>query len=231
MIKPVKVDACLYLMRHGCTALDAEHRSDGWLDMSLSPEGQLSVIPAQQYLKAIPLYSIYAPTLKRTMETAEIIASSNLGNPDIEKSDKAKTWNLGTLAGTRKDYGRPAVMRLVANPNKVPLGGESYNTFTKRFLPWFKARLAEALENDDPCLIVFSGSNLRCAGKYLFDDEDCLDMDEGGLAVLRHSGGSWHDEILLGGKGDEGHVDSDYSEAQEGAVKVLDRALNGYKSG
>lgn len=222
-----KVDACLYLMRHGCTALDAEHRSDGWLDMSLSPEGQLSIIPAQQYLKAIPLYSIYAPTLKRTTETAEIIASSNLGDPDIEESDEAKTWNLGTLAGTRKQYGRPAVTRLVNNPTKAPLGGESYNDFTERFLPWFQDRLDEALENEDPCLIVFSGSNLRCVGKHLFDDEDAIDLDEGGLVVLRHSGDEWHDEVLLGGKRDKGRAGGGYSDAQDGAVKELDKALKG----
>ena len=30
----------IYLMRHGRTALDPMHRSDGWLDLPLSEKGQ-----------------------------------------------------------------------------------------------------------------------------------------------------------------------------------------------
>lgn len=229
MAKGTTIDGCVYLMRHGCTVLDLERRSDGWLDLPLSNDGQLSVIPAQQYLKAIPLSCIYAPSLKRTQETASIVASGNVSEPDVETSDAAKTWNLGTLAGVRKRYGHPAVQRLMGNPTEAPLGGESYADFKKRFMPWFKKRMAGA-KSGGPILVVCSGSNLRCIGKELFGDTSALDMDEGGLAVLRLSGGAWHPEIIFGAKDEgpelPGQALGDYAAATAGGKSAIDDALD-----
>lgn len=195
-----QTDGVVYLMRHGRTALDLEHRSDGWLDMPLDAQGQLTTVPAQQRLKAIPLKTIYAPSLKRTTETAEIMKSGNIGDPPIDDSEESKTWNLGILAGTRKRYGRPAVQRLVDNPDRVPKGGESYNAFKGRFLPWFKARLKEARSSGEPILIVCSGSNLRLIGKEVLGEPDIVDLDEGGLAELSYKDGKWVPKVLYGAK-------------------------------
>lgn len=212
-------------MRHGRTALDVTHRSDGWLDTPLSAEGQLSVIPAQQCLKTVPLKAIYAPDLKRTTETAQLVASGTVSKPEVKKANKAKTWNLGVLAGTRKRYGRPAVQRLIADPDKAPLGGESFNTFKARFVPWFSSIAKQAEHSAKPVLIVCSGSNLRCIGKELFNDQDAIDLDEGGLAVLWYSKDEWHEEVLTGGKGVEGRVDGKDSDALAGGKAAMDGVL------
>lgn len=219
------IDGCVYLMRHGCTALDTEHRSDGWLDMPLSAEGQLSVIPAQQCLKTEPIACIYAPDLKRTMETAHLVASGTLSKPRVEEANDSKTWNLGVLAGTHKRYGRPAVKRLIANPDDSPLGGESFNTFKNRFLPWFHAQLDEAIKSGEPILIVCSGSNLRLVGQELFNDADSLDLDEGGLVALYHSDGAWHEEVLIGAK-DAGRAGGKHADMADGAKAAMDDALD-----
>src|SRR5271157_923084 len=115
----------LYVLRHGHTVLDVDKRSDGWLDMPLSDKGQLSVIPAQQYLKDIPISAIYTPDLKRTKETAEILASGICTHPQIIECPETRTWNLGVIAGTRKKYGRPEVQKLMDNPSQAPEGGET----------------------------------------------------------------------------------------------------------
>lgn len=221
----MKITGAIYLMRHGRTALDVAHRSDGWLDLPLSADGQLSVIPAQQRLKTVPLKTIYAPTLKRTKETAHLVASGTLSEPEIEHDDDARTWNLGVLAGTRKRYGRPAVQRLIDNPDRAPLGGESFNDFKGRFMPWFDKVADSAVDSNEPVLIVCSGSNLRLLGKELLDDADCLDLDEGGLAVLWHADDCWHGEIFCGakpGKSNSGQVANDL---QDGAKAAIDEAF------
>lgn len=192
------IKASVYLIRHGRTPIDMDGRSDGWLDMPLSDKGRLGLMEAQQLLKTTPLAAIYAPDLLRTQETAHIVKSGTLTDPPVVKDDEIKTWNLGVLAGTKKEQGRPKVKRLLADPDTKPLGGESYNEFKERFLPRFQEICDEAVESGEPVLVVCSGSNLRCLGAELFGDPECLDLDEGGLAAIHHVGGQWSEEIILG---------------------------------
>lgn len=189
--------ASIFVMRHGHTVLDASKRSDGFLDFPLSDEGRLGLIPAQQALKTVPLACIYAANLRRTHETALIIRSGTLSNPAIELSDEARTWNLGAIAGTRKRYGRPEVQKLIDDPDRAPMGGESFNDFKDRFLPWFDEATEDATRAQ-PVLYVGSGSNLRLIGQTLLGDPDTLDLDEGGLACLHYVNGQWNGEVLLG---------------------------------
>lgn len=197
-----KITGSVYLMRHGRTSLDLEHRSDGWLDLPLSDEGQLELIESQQALKTTPITKIYTPDLKRTTETADLVQSGLLSQPKIVIDDNAKTWNLGVLAGTKKRYGRPEVQKLAVDGERAPLGGESYNTFCARFLPWFEKIGKEAVKSGKPVLVICSGSNLRVLGTYLLGDQDTLDLAEGGLAALHYSSGSWAGEVLLGHEDD-----------------------------
>lgn len=203
---PVKMPGAIYIMRHGRTALDTEHRSDGWLDMPLSDDGQRELIDSQQFLKCVPITKIYTPDLKRTTETAHLMKSGILEDPKIVIDDDAKTWNLGELAGTKKKFGRPKVKALVANPETKAPRGESYNDFTGRFMPWFDKRAAEVAKSGKSILIVCSGSNLRCLGGRLLGDEDMVDLDEGGLACLQQYNGMWSGVVIDGGEGDGDYV-------------------------
>ncbi len=184
----------IYVMRHGHTVLDVSKRSDGFLDFPLSDEGLLSVVDAQQYLKAVPLTKIITADLKRTKQTAELIESGTVSNPKVVTASEARTWNLGVIAGTKKRYGRPEVQRLIDNPAEAPAGGESFNEFCARFCPWFKKQTA----GDGDVLFVGSGSNLRLLGQEYVGDMDALDLDEGGLACLHNLDGSWYCEVIMG---------------------------------
>lgn len=200
--KPAKASGTIYVMRHGRTSLDVQHRSDGWLDLPLSDEGQLELIESQQQLKTTPVSKIYSPDLKRTRETAELVKSGLMSDPKIVIDDDAKTWNLGVLAGTKKRYGRPEVKKLITDPSRAPLGGESYNAFLNRFLPWFEKRGKEVAKSGDPILIICSGSNLRLLGEHLLGDQDAVDLNEGGLAALHYANGTWGGEVILGHEDD-----------------------------
>ena len=184
----------IYVMRHGHTVLDADKRSDGFLDFPLSDVGLVSLIQAQQYLKMVPLTKIITADLKRTKQTAELIESGTISDPKLVVASEARTWNLGVIAGTKKRYGRPEVQRLIDNPTDAPQGGESYNDFKGRFLPWFNKQIA----GSDCLLYVGSGSNLRLLGFELLGDMDALDLDEGGLACLYNADGSWYCNVIMG---------------------------------
>lgn len=187
----------IYLMRHGETVLDASRRSDGWLDMPLSDAGRLGLITAEQELKTVPLKTIFAPDLKRTIETAEIVASGVLSCPKVKIDDDARTWNLGAIAGTKKRYGRPEVQKLIDAPDTAPMGGESYNDFKGRFLPWFEYAVMKA-SRVEPVLYVGSGSNLRLIGTEYLGDVEGVDLNEGGLACMHMVGDRWYGEVLIG---------------------------------
>lgn len=191
----------IYVIRHGRTALDALKRSDGWLDFPLTDDGRRGLMPAQQYLKDMPrpLTHIYAPSLKRTQETAEIIQSGMGIKPaPITTSDAALTWNLGKeLIGSKKKQSKPIVKYYMTHPNDTPEGGESLTEFRKRFLTWFKERMQE---DKGPVLLVLSGSNIREISNYLSGNREVFDLDEGGLLKLKPVGKMWSGTVVLGGK-------------------------------
>ena len=196
-----KGDEPIYVMRHGKTALDAMKRSDGWLDFPLTDEGRRGIIPAQQYLKDLsPLVCIYAPPMKRNVETAEIIQSGmGIDEPDIVICEEAKTWNLGKqLIGSQKYPARPIVKYFMDHPDETPEGGESMNAFHKRFLTWIKGIMGE--KRGGAVLIVLSGSSIRALSEHLTGDRESLELDEGGLMKMTPTGKMWNSNIIFGGK-------------------------------
>lgn len=193
----------IYGLRHARTALDVMHRSDGWIDLPLSDEGRQQLVAVlDEYLKAIPITSIYAPDLRRTAETAHILKSGLPSNPDVESANEIKTWNLGALAGGQKKPNKPIVKYLLNNPNITPLGGESSGAFKQRFDSYMDKQMAdvESGKIKGPILDVFSGSNCRRLSERLLGDRDILNVDEAGLFMLYPAGdGKWSGIIIDGG--------------------------------
>lgn len=189
----------IFCMRHGQTALDDLHRSDGWLDLPLDDEGRKNVVVTlAENLKKIPITRIYTASLKRTKETAEILKSGLPSDPNIEVCDALKTWNLGSMAGDPKKPNKKVVKELLSSPTKEAPDGESYNDFTERFDP-FMERLQRKSKKDGPFLVILSGSNCRRLGEKLLGDRENLDIDESGLFVLQpNSSGKWTAKVIKG---------------------------------
>ena len=201
--KPSSTDKkSIFIIRHGKTALDPTHRSDGWLDLPLSDDGRVRLITVQQYLKDIPLKKIYAPDFLRTSESAAIIASGTISHPQVVvASDDSKTWNLGVFAGTEKEPNKPKVQYFMDNPDKVPEGGESYNAFTKRFFSWLDGIQDKVRKGEGPILLVLSGSSIRAISVKQTGDRKKLDLDEGGLMLMTPKGkDEWNAKVVFGHK-------------------------------
>lgn len=193
----------IYIMRHGKTALDKTSRSDGWIDLPLSSEGQESVVETlADHLKMVPITCIYPSHLIRTKETAHTVASGILSHPEIEPKKEAATWNLGAMAGDPKQPNKQAVKYLLNHPDTAPQGGESYNEFKGRFLPFFEKMKKDA-KKDVPLLLILSGSCCRLISEVLFQDRSTLDLDEAGLAVLYPEEGKWVADVICGHKDDD----------------------------
>lgn len=124
------------LVRHGATALNhsdaARDRLRGWLDLPLSGEGQ---VEAWQLSMAMERPNILlCSDLRRAVETAEIVAyhvNVRMGMPVRD----FRPWDIGELAGQRAIE---AVGILASYADQKPTepvpGGESFDTFRRRFL-------------------------------------------------------------------------------------------------
>ncbi len=199
----------IYCIRHGQTALDDMHRSDGWLDLPLNDEGRKNVVLALDgHLKDIPITRIYTSPLRRTKETAEIIKSGMTSDPSITVTPAIKTWNLGSLAGSKKKPNKKVVKDLLENPTKSAPDGESYDEFKDRFDTWIK-KCEEDSKKSGPFLLVLSGSNCRRISEMLFDDRNVLDMDETGLFVVyEKSDGTWTAKEIQGQRSEKEREDN-----------------------
>jgi broad specificity phosphatase PhoE len=195
-----KLENVLFVMRHGQTVLDDEHRSDGWLDYPLSDKGRIGLITAQQYLKLAPIKDVYASSLRRVAESAHIVSSGILNDPKPHIDDDLRTWHLGVMIGTKKKPNKSIISWYMTHTDQVPHGGESMDQFRARFLPWVYGKLKKLESGSGPALLVTSGSNLREISYAATGSRDTFDLDEGGLAMLFMHNGKIHGRVLFGHK-------------------------------
>lgn len=64
----------IFLVRHGATTLSAEDRFAGSTDVLLSDEGRWQAERLSERLAAAPLTAAYCSPMRRTIETAEVVA-------------------------------------------------------------------------------------------------------------------------------------------------------------
>ena len=72
---PVRPGVCeLYLIRHGTTTLNVQNRYRGRRDVPLDAQGWADAVDAARQLSPVGLTAVYAGPLRRTINTAQVIA-------------------------------------------------------------------------------------------------------------------------------------------------------------
>lgn len=72
---PVRTGVCeLYLIRHGTTTLNVQNRYRGRRDVPLDAQGWADAVEAARALSPMGLTAVYAGPLRRTINTAQVIA-------------------------------------------------------------------------------------------------------------------------------------------------------------
>jgi broad specificity phosphatase PhoE len=66
--------ATLYLVRHGTTTMNVENRYRGRRDVPLDAQGWADAVEAARALSGVGLAAVYAGPLRRTINTAQVIA-------------------------------------------------------------------------------------------------------------------------------------------------------------
>jgi broad specificity phosphatase PhoE len=73
--EPVRAGVCeLFLIRHGTTTLNVQNRYRGRRDVPLDAQGWADAVEAARALSPMSLEAVYAGPLRRTINTAQVIA-------------------------------------------------------------------------------------------------------------------------------------------------------------
>jgi broad specificity phosphatase PhoE len=140
----------LVVVRHGSTKLNGPGGDDkfrGWKDIPLSPHGRNEAMNTADKLKQfnIPIENHFTSPLKRAVQTSDEI-SNELGSK-FEKNDGLKDWHIGEFEGKSVSSNLQAIHHYIDNPDERVPGGESYNQFLGRVVPFLKD-LVENGRND-----------------------------------------------------------------------------------
>src|SRR5437870_32464 len=74
-VQPRKAAVCtLFLIRHGTTTMNVENRYRGRRDIPLDAQGWADAVEAARTLSPVGLSAVYAGPLRRTINTAQVIA-------------------------------------------------------------------------------------------------------------------------------------------------------------
>lgn len=94
----------LYLMRHGETLFNVQHRIQGWCDSPLTPLGLEQAAKAKGFFdeQGIDFDRLYSSTTERASDTLELVT----GRTDYQRLKGLKEWHFGRMEG-QQEYLHP----------------------------------------------------------------------------------------------------------------------------
>ena len=120
----------IYLGRHGQTDWNAELRLQGWTDIPLNETGRRQARELAARLRGIPLECVYCSSLRRSRETAELLAVEGAAVVALQDLNEQ---SLGKYEGTVLSGEELAeFQRRRLDANDTLEGGESRNQHLAR---------------------------------------------------------------------------------------------------
>jgi broad specificity phosphatase PhoE len=168
------------LIRHGATDLNntdkSEDRIRGWIDVPLNDQGREDAAKAAKKLEKVPIDAIFSSDLCRARETAEIINKDH--DVPIPSSKALRPWNLGDYNGAITDQVIGKVNALIKTPDVPAPNGESFKTFSVRYLSSLKNIMDQAIQDREIFAITTHLRNLKmCDGWFAAGCPDDYSVD------------------------------------------------------
>lgn len=180
----------VYLIRHGATQLSAEDRFAGGTDVDLSAEGRWQAERLAERLADDKLVAVYCSPLRRTVETATIIAAPH-GLAPVPRSELREIhhgrWETMLRSEVEAQFPEEYASWSVDPFTFAPQGGESGLSVMARALP--VVREIVVTHEDVNVAIVSHKATIRLLISSLlgFDSRgyrDRLDQSPAGLNIL-----------------------------------------------
>jgi len=175
----------LFIIRHGQSTYNLENKFTGCLDVPLSSQGIEEARTAGKKLIDYPIDIAFTSTLKRAIDTLQIILDVKEDNHiPIVKNKALNERNYGELQGLNKadtiiKYGEDQVAIWRRSYKERPPGGESLKDTEARVMPYFNETIYEKLKQGLNVLIVAHGNSLRAIVKNLdvINDKDIINLN------------------------------------------------------
>lgn len=131
----------LILVRHGETTLNVgEERLRGWLPVPLDLKGMRQAEAVAKKLKGFKnAKAIYCSDLARAVQTAHEIGEE-LGMV-IDPKEELRDWDYGEYTGKSAKESLPHLFSYMDVPTRKTPGGESFQTFLDRAMPFLKKHI------------------------------------------------------------------------------------------
>ncbi|HZR79799.1 MAG TPA: histidine phosphatase family protein [Candidatus Binatia bacterium] len=192
-MQPFPGQGLFFLLRHGATDWNVEHRVMGRRSIPLSDDGRRQVRSLVPHLAGLGIATVWTSPLARARETAEIVAAE-LGGLPVREEEGLTEVHYGSWEGkTFRDLlGDPEYHEFQIDPIRraVPGGGETLLAVRRR-IEDAMARIARASDGA-PALVVSHGDPLRLvlAGCLRLDLAEFrrLRVDNGALSAIRLTG-------------------------------------------
>lgn len=164
----------IYVIRHGETDWNKNHRFQGQTDIKLNETGREQAIKLRPLMQQLQIESVYASTLSRAIETAEL-ATQEL-KLTIQKDDRLRETNIGEAEGVTLDeliarFGEESLLKWRSYDERL-LDFSFPQGETKRQM-MFRARQAflEIVQNSNRnSVAIFTHGMLMRALTYIFGE-------------------------------------------------------------
>lgn len=163
----------LYIIRHGKTDWNVEHKLQGRTDIPLNEEGRLMARVAREEYKNIHFDICYCSPLVRAKETAEILLEGR--DIPVIFDDRLMEMGFGTFEGAKNyfdDISSPVnILFKAPEKYKVPVeGGESFEQLYARTGEFLREVVLPQIDEGKDVLIVGHGamnSSIVCQVKNI----------------------------------------------------------------
>ncbi|MGD9853041.1 MAG: 2,3-diphosphoglycerate-dependent phosphoglycerate mutase [Nitrospirales bacterium] len=165
--------AQLVLIRHGESQWNLENRFTGWVDVPLSPKGELEAREAGKKLASFNFDCAFTSVLKRAKDTLrlvlEVLGQTNLPIHEHQALNERMYGDLQGLDKTEtvQKFGAEQVKIWRRSFDVRPPGGESLKDTADRVVPYFEKQIRPELQGNKTVLIVAHGNSLRALVMHL----------------------------------------------------------------
>jgi broad specificity phosphatase PhoE len=134
----VEPDSGVYLIRHGCTALNEQSSKQspdvirGHANVPLDEKGKKQALKLGKDLAGKGIHAVYTSDLSRAVDTGAPVAQGN--GAHLIPTFGLRPWDLGRHTGKPTKDVQPQMEHLIDHPDEPAEGGESFNQFKDRFL-------------------------------------------------------------------------------------------------
>jgi broad specificity phosphatase PhoE len=195
-----RLNAVVYILRHGETANNKNNLFRGWIDVPLNDTGKKEAQKAREFLADKKIKRVFCSDLGRTEMTAKLALPSK----KAERDPLLRPWDVGVFSGKPRDEHQEELNHYIDNPETSIPDGESLKEFSARQAKALKRYIKEGQE-DGPVLLVTHSSNAIQAEKFI-EGKDELgrpeDVDRvmpgGVMAILDEEKAGLKVEIVFG---------------------------------